>query len=388
MRILLVTTDNREHRGLYDMPEPWLSSPIVSLLQGFEALGDEVEVHVASCSKRVMAAPEKLAPNIWFHQPVVPRLGWGRSLFLGCVGAVRSLAAELKVEVVHGQGTERECAMAAACSGKPAVITIHGHMGRIAEFTGAKFGSYYWMARKLERWTVGACNGVVCLSSYIRDRVKSGARRTWVVPNAVDVGFFTERVVPANGKRGLCVANISPWKNQVALIEACRDLVTSGMCELAFAGAMSNGHWYSAEFQRILEELPMIRHLGYLESGDIRKQMVESGFLVLPSLEENCPMALIEAMAGGVPVVASRVGGIPDLIRDGETGLLFDPRDPADIRRQVTRLAQDAELRGQLGAAAKDDADRRFHPKVVAQAHLDIYREVSAAADTRKKSAS
>ena len=87
-------------------------------------------------------------------------------------------------------------------------------------------------------------------------------------------------------------------------------------------------------------------------------------------------MAILEAMAAGVPVVASRIGGIPDLIRDGETGLLFDPKDPADIRRQVSRISTDPELRARLGANGQAEALRRFHPKVVAQAHIEAYHDV------------
>jgi glycosyltransferase involved in cell wall biosynthesis len=90
-------------------------------------------------------------------------------------------------------------------------------------------------------------------------------------------------------------------------------------------------------------------------------------------------MAILEAMAAGVPVVASRIGGIPDLIHHDETGLLFDPNDGSDIRRQVERIATDAELRIRLGLNAKAEALRRFHPKVVAQAHIETYREILCA---------
>jgi glycosyltransferase involved in cell wall biosynthesis len=376
IKLLLVTTDNREHRKRYDMPEPWLSAPILSLVNGFEQFPDEIEVHIASCAKQTMPAPKQLADNVYFHQPIVPKIGWGRSLFLGCAYAVRKLAKRIGADIVHGQGTERDSAMAAACSGKPCVITIHGHMGRIAEFTQAKFGSYYWMASRLERWVVRHSDGVVALNHYTRTRVAQDDIRTWIIPNAVEKEFFTGHPHQSSNSHGICVANITPWKNQVGLIDSCRTLLQAGQCSVSFAGSLPQGLPYSDEFESRLRDVSGIRHLGFLSPDEIRSETSKCGFLILPSLEENCPMAILEAMAGGVPVIASRVGGIPDLIRDGETGLLFDPYDPADIRRQVERIATDPELRSRLGTNGQVEAFQRFHPRVVAQAHIDAYRDL------------
>jgi glycosyltransferase involved in cell wall biosynthesis len=378
IKLLLVTTDNREHRGCYDMPEPWLSAPVLSLVNGFGRFPNEIEVHIASCAKQSMSAPEKLADNVYFHQPIVPKIGWGRSLFLGCAYAVRQLARRLGADIVHGQGTERDSAMAAACSGKPCVITIHGHMARIAGFTQAKFGSYYWMASRLERWVVRHSDAVVALNTFTKEGVAKGAIRTWIIPNAVEKEFFTDQPHQTSNSHGICVANISPWKNQVGLIDSCRPLLESGLCGISFAGSLPIGTPYAETFESRLRDLPGIRHLGFLSSDAIRAEIAKSGFLILPSFEENCPMAILEAMAAGVPVIASRIGGIPDLIRDDETGLMFDPNDPADVRRQVERISTDPQLRSRLGANGQAEALRRFHPEVVAKAHINVYQDVIA----------
>ena len=376
IKLLLVTTDNREHHGRYDLPDPWLSAPVLALINGFEQFPEDIEVHVASCAKHAMSAPSKLAANVYFHQLIVPKLGWGRSLFLGCAYAVRKLARSIGADIVHGQGTERDSAMAAACSGKPSVITIHGHMGRIVEFTQAKFGSYYWMVSRLERWIVKHSDGVVALNTYTEARVAGKATRTWIIPNAVENEFFTDHPHPTSHSQGICVANIAPWKNQVSLIDACRPLLEAGTCRISFAGGLPHGTPYSDAFEARLREVQGISHLGLLSPSAIRANTSKSGFLILPSLEENCPMAILEAMAAGVPVVASRIGGIPDLIRDGETGLLFDPNDPADIRRRVRRISTDPELRARLGTNGQAEALRRFHPKVVAKEHIEAYHDL------------
>jgi glycosyltransferase involved in cell wall biosynthesis len=81
-------------------------------------------------------------------------------------------------------------------------------------------------------------------------------------------------------------------------------------------------------------------------------------------------------MAAGVPVVAAKIGGVPDLIEEGRTGLFCDPRDPASMRGAVARLLGDPVLGRQLAMEANARARERFHPAIVAQRHLEIYREV------------
>jgi hypothetical protein len=83
-----------------------------------------------------------------------------------------------------------------------------------------------------------------------------------------------------------------------------------------------------------------------------------------------------EATAVGVPVAASRIGGIPDLIDDGRTGYLFDPLDAGSIRQAISRWAENPEETAALAKTAKQEALARFHPRVVAARHLEIYREV------------
>jgi glycosyltransferase involved in cell wall biosynthesis len=87
-------------------------------------------------------------------------------------------------------------------------------------------------------------------------------------------------------------------------------------------------------------------------------------------------MVVLEAMAAGVPVLASNVGGVPDLIEHEKTGLFCDPQRPESFRAGVARLLGEPGLGRQLVANAKTEAQRRFHPQVVARRHLEIYCEV------------
>jgi glycosyltransferase involved in cell wall biosynthesis len=87
-------------------------------------------------------------------------------------------------------------------------------------------------------------------------------------------------------------------------------------------------------------------------------------------------MVILEAKAAGVPVAASRIGGIPDLIQHGQTGLLFDPNDSSQIEEAIRRILSDRLFAAQLSENARIEASKRFDPRVIAKQHVEIYQEV------------
>ena len=96
-------------------------------------------------------SPPKLAPNIFFHSLHVPKIGWMRTGYQGCIRAVRKKLKAIQPEIVHGQGTETDCAINAVFSGFPNVLTIHGNMRLIAKVNRVRPFSFPWLAARLER---------------------------------------------------------------------------------------------------------------------------------------------------------------------------------------------------------------------------------------------
>lgn len=375
MRVAIITTDSREHYRDYDNPAPYFGTAPQALLAGFAQMSG-LEVHVLSCTQRRMNSPQKLASNIWFHSLYVPKLGWLRTGYQGCVRVVRRRLQEVKPDVVHGQGTERDCALDAVRSGFPNVLTIHGNMRSLARLNGARLFSFEWLAARLEGFVLSRTDGVVCITRYTQAAVSDLARRTWLLPNAVDASFFEVRQISETVPIVLCVGSICLHKNQNALICALDSLAARMRFRLVFLGGLDATTHYGAQFQKLIADRVWCEFRGFASRGSLKGWLAQTSVLVLPSLEDNCPMVVLEAMAAGVPVAAARIGGVPDLVRDGETGLLCDPRKPEDLRASVERLLIDRHRADKFAERARLEALERFAPERVAAKHVEIYREV------------
>ena len=173
--------------------------------------------------------------------------------------------------------------------------------------------------------------------------------------------------------------DISPLKNPLLLLKAVAALRKNHPeISLHMVGDIKDGGFFTAlqEFicQNQMED--HVQFVGPLEEDEVVREYEECSLFVLTSDQENLPMVIQQAMAGGKAVVATRVGGIPELIRDGVTGLLLEPGDLEGITRGIEMLISNEELRGRLSRAGKEEALRRFIGEVVARNTYEVYRSV------------
>ncbi len=122
------------------------------------------------------------------------------------------------------------------------------------------------------------------------------------------------------------------------------------------------------------------RFVGQLSGQVLKATIGGASAIVVPSeWYENCPMSVLEAMAYGKPVVASRIGGIPELVLDGETGFLFEAGDAGELRMHLDRLMSDSALRARMGAAGRIRAERQFSIEKHNANLMDTYRSLVSA---------
>lgn len=375
MKIVQITTDARDAFKQYHYEMPYFGTAPTALFEGFKGMTG-IELHVVSCSPVMMNAPEKLADNIYFHQPVVSGLGWGKTCFQGCARAVRMLLKDIKPDIIHGQGTERDCSIDAVFSGYPNILTLHGNMRVHAKRGENKGKAYYRLAAFLEGIAIRRTDGVVCISTYTDDLVKPLAKRTWLLPNAADSRYFQAAHKPVDPPTVLFVGRLDEGKNPIGFIKACAPLFEGKGWKFRLCGTGAKGGAYLAELEALASKNIWVELAGWKSREDLLSEMERASLLVLPTLEDNCPMVVLEAMAVGLPVIASNIGGIPDLLTEGKTGMMFDPSNTVSMKYVTETMMESPVLRAQIGYAARAEALERFHPKVVAQEHLRIYRDV------------
>jgi glycosyltransferase involved in cell wall biosynthesis len=377
MKIAILTTDNRDHHRNYSATVPYFGTAPTALLEGLADL-PALDIHVISCTQQPMSSPAKLANNILFHSLHVPKIGWLRTAYAGCILAVHRKLLEIRPDIIHSQGTERDCATSALFTRIPKVLTVHGNIRAIAKLHHYPLFSFWWIQARLEAFCLPRFAGVICISKYTQQQVSDLAKKTWLLPNATENLFFESRptaVDPSTPPQVLVVANVDRRKNQNALIQAHDPQANKLKFTVKFYGRCGEDS-YGKEFRSLLETRPWCSWGGMIGRENLRDEFARATTLFLPTREDNCPMVVLEAQASGVPVIASNVGGVPDLVEDGVTGLLTNPDLPSSMPIALEKILSDKALARRLSEGGRKQALARFHPNVIATKHVEIYRQI------------
>jgi glycosyltransferase involved in cell wall biosynthesis len=248
--------------------------------------------------------------------------------------------AALRADVVHAHWLPS--AAVGLLTGKPVVAQVWGTDVELAQ-------RLPWAARHVLR----RARVVVAPSNALAERVRGlGAPEVRVIPGGVDVP--AEVGEPEQPASVLYAGRLSPEKGVLELVEAANGI------PLVIAG---DGP--------LRERVPDA--LGFVSHQDLDRLYTHAAVVACPSYREGFGVVCAEAMAHGRPVVASAVGGLLDLVVDGETGILVPPGDVQALREALRRLIGDPELRRRMGEAGRERVRERFTWKAVTDATLAAY---------------
>jgi len=234
----------------------------------------------------------------------------------------------------------------------PVAINLWG-----SDFLLLRIPGFAFICRNLLR----GADAIICESDYFRDLLHQlgiPKGKIFVIANGIDLGKFKVGDKPsARQQLGLLegktiilnIGGMSPVKGQKYLVEAIPEIIAKDKhVQFIFVG--------DGEVRKELESLvsaselnPYVLFAGMQNVSQIPLWLNAADIFVLPSLSEGNPNVLLEAMACGLAVVSTAVGGIPDMIRDKQEGLLVLPKSPQALARQITTLIRDKTLRKKLG---------------------------------------
>ncbi len=206
--------------------------------------------------------------------------------------------------------------------------------------------------------------------------------RIHLIRNGIDLARFDGRRARAGVRAELgaadeaivvaCVANLIPYKGHADLIEALAGVPRDVPWELWCAGRDDGiGPALAA---RAAELAVPVKFLG--PRGDVPDLLAAADIGVLASHEEGFPNAVLEAMASRLPVVATRAGGIPEAVDDGQTGLLVAPKAPAELGAALAKLIADPAARRAMGARGRARVEAEFALEACARAYARFYRSL------------
>jgi glycosyltransferase involved in cell wall biosynthesis len=333
----------------------------------------------AGCSNSLLLFYNVHVPNVEFYERARRR---GISVrMVHCKGkadwrAVRQIQDYIRedsIDVVHTHGYKADLYgyVAARREEKPLVATCHNWVGGTAAL-----GIY----NRLDRMVLKRFNAIATVSDAVSESLlRSGipAARIRTIANGIDVEAFAEAALSATASSAKVigvVARLDRQKGFEYLLGALSELCSlfSGL-KVVITG---DGPDRSAIEQMIARDGLQKNVTLAGPKTDMPAVYAAMDIFVLPSLNEGLPMTVLEAMAASRPIVATRVGAIPSVIRHGETGLLVNPRDTAGLKDALARLLTDPELCRRMGAQARDWVGRHYTSDAMALQYRLMYDEV------------
>lgn len=349
-----------------------------NLVEGLKTFSD-LDLHVVHCHSDIERSRTVSEENATIHYLALPRKRIVPNLMTSIGRIVRQVRA-IDPDLVHAHAGH--FAYAGCKSGYPTIYTIHGllpserRIYRDTLYDRLRYGMLaFYESRALQH-----VQQLVAISPYVCQEYSHIEASAWVrINNPVPRDFFKllDRTEPL---RVLYAGSITEVKDILTLLRAIeRVWRVHPEVTLRVAGRVTSEN-YARRVRAYVAEHGLqdtVHFLGLLDRQAMMDEYARCALVALPSLRENAPMAIIEGMAAGKPVVATRVGGIPNLVSEGETGFMVPAGDDMAMAQSLGRLLGDTQLRKRMGQRAREVARERYSVDRVAQAYYDLYRRIA-----------
>lgn len=363
---------------------------VLQLIGGFTSGGAEIVlVNLVNALTEdgefeVVVSAREGGPLTQLISPTVPvtLIPKRRTVDLRYLVRLVSLLRKERIQLVHSHmfGNNLYGFLAASIAEIPIVQTLHG-MDELR--SSLRILAYRRMARRVP-WFVSVSQS---LSVRFLEAVPAARSKMRRIYNGIPMprprtpaevaAKRRELGLPAEARVVGCIGNVKPIKGYEILFQAAAEILAKQpQTVFLIAGLFSESSPYEKGLLPLLDELGIrdqVKFLGFRK--DIPDLLALMDVFVLPSMMEGHPIALLEAMAMGRPVIATAAGGIPEVIRSGETGLLVPSRDPAALRDAILFLLDDQARAAELGTNGQAVVQREFSVARMVKAYTTLYHQ-------------
>lgn len=371
-----------------DLPNPLkrikggIQAAVLNLIRGLASQPAEVLV-VSVTSDTIQDPTVQLYPNIRIQY-----LSEGPSSFsflnylLFTPKGLNKIISEFKPDVIHFEEGMNFLLLRCRIPFKNRhVLTIHGITFAEARLKKNWLQRIKWYQNGIVEWLL-LPKYLIHISKYSRKIFSSVAERNSpVIFNAVAPIFFDVPLKESMTNQILYVGVINVRKNIKSLLIALKALKDQGKrFELKVVGDFDPTEKYKKEVLEFIENNGLkdqIEFLGWRSQLELEQFYEATDIVVLPSLQETLPVVIAEAMASGRVMVATTVGGIPEMIDQGETGFVYAPHQEQQLIRILADLYNQPQLMRNLGEKARKAAEEKFHAAAIGAKTYAYYKEIS-----------
>lgn len=341
------------------------------------------ELHIVTLASKITEDYRIHVNNIYFHILRTPRYRWRlASLFQWDKRRLQAELDQIRPDIVHAHGTEGTYAYAAVTSKYPCVISIQGIITEYLKARKTKLdrtGLEWSIIQFLERYTIRRGRYFITRTAWDKAFVHRLCRNPVIfeIWEPMNECFFAVERVTTEAPKILFVGEITERKGVPELLEAFAIVLQEyPQVRMKLIGRFDDDYVKLLLRKQGDALKQAIEFCGLRSPEEIAREFRDAMMLILPSHADNSPNSVCEAMVAGVPVIASRVGGIPSVIKDREEGLLVEPRNVNDLADKMCDLLAHPEVRQRLAQRARLTARQRHAPENVAKQVYTAYNKI------------
>ena len=375
--------------------EGGIGSYTQNLAYGLAELGHEPTVMTPGSGQDVMDGPVRVRQTSTQHLPLADRLLPGAGACWRVARAMQRLVRERNVDVVEFPNWEGFGLVFQHLSRTPVVVRLHTSSREsqiIDQLPATPF--LRWDVRR-ERWQAQRAAALVTCSQAHRrlmaEELNVPAERMHLITHGVPMFPKFQRPPRGDGPPTVVfLGRMEKRKGTFDLLNAVPH-VLSRIHDARFVliggdrphcpGGRTHARYLADEFPAEVQR--RVQLVGRLPQPEVDRWLQTADVFVAPSLYESFGLILPEAMRWGTPVIGTRVGGIPEIVTDGETGLLVEAQQPGELAAAIVRLLADRDLRERLGAAGRKHVETHFTIERMARAMAELYTSLIGGKGTR-----